>query len=481
MRIICRFIVVSVWALFIIITKSQAQCDDISKIEKTFYVSSSIGNDKNDGLTKRSPKQHISAIGQKENIHILLKRGDVFFEQIQGYTNCIIEDYGRGDKPVICGFKVLINTMAWENVGKQLWKLDLSKTSNFDGNIEKTPNKSFNNIGFIYNFLNDKIYGCNVSEVDLLKNEMDFYTTSFYPDTDMKQHSFTSIVVKSSSHPAELGHLCFSVCKTGITEMTNCIIRRIAISGFGKNGMSVLNNCIVDDCQIDLIGGSLLLTSNNWVRFGNGIELWYNDCNNIITNCLISRTYDCATTIQANGKINSNPHNNHFKNNRIYKCRQAFEHFLNPSNAFKAEYEDCDFSYNICYLMGDNEFNSPEARDCNILSYEKENRAISIKNNIFFGANHIFGTGITDGMTRNLVYIYSGQYLYLNHKVLTKIDASTEDNVKIGMYREIVPDNSKIVVLKRNSLRAKRIDRRIRSKVGWKKVDLKLERIIQRQ
>ena len=46
--------------------------------EKDIYVSSSIGDDSNPG-TKDKPLKSISAVPYKSNVHIYLKRGDIFF------------------------------------------------------------------------------------------------------------------------------------------------------------------------------------------------------------------------------------------------------------------------------------------------------------------------------------------------------------------------------------------------------------------
>lgn len=36
-------------------------------------------------------------------------------------------------------------------------------------------------------------------------------------------------------------------------------------------------------------------------------------------------------------------------------------------------------------MMGENQFDSPETRDANILSYEKTNKSLKISDNIFMG------------------------------------------------------------------------------------------------
>lgn len=440
-------------------------------------MSSSEGSDENDGLTDQNPKRDLSGI-PKENVTILLKCGDVFWGGISGYKNCTLSSYGKGERPVICGFKVLVNTSAWNDEGYGLWSIDLCRSEDFRGNVEKKFDTTFNNIGFIYDPSNDRLFGRNVDALESMRDEMDFFTTSYYSKEDIEAHPFGIVTVKSARNPSELGNLCFPAAQYGVDRMTNCTIKGIAIVGFSLFGMVHLTGCYVEDCQIDMIGGAVQIGHNTRTRYGNGIELWYQYCDNTIINNLISRTYDCALTIQASGDIKSNPRNNHFVNNRIYKCRQAFEHFMNSSNGALIQYENCEFSGNTCYLMGDNEFDCPEGRDCNILSYENKAKPITISNNVFFGGNHLDGTGLDEGMENNTVFLYVDQYLHTIHWHSNKNTILSQSEDSVERYRIVAKDASRIVILTRGSVRANWIERRIRRKVSWKPVNLHLESII---
>ena len=444
---------------------------------QTYYVSSTQGTNDNDGLTEQTPKHDLQGV-PKEGATILLKRGDVFWGGIAGYKNCSISTYGEGDRPVICGFKVLANPNAWKAEGAGLWSLDLNNTKDFCGNVDKKADATFNNIGFIYDAVHDKLYGRNVMHPDSLKYEMDFFTSTYFSREDVKEHPFGKVLVKSTKNPAEMGNLCFPAAQYGVDRMTDCTIQGIAVVGFSLFGMVHLSGCTVEDCQIDMIGGAVFVGYSKHCRYGNGIELGYRYCYNTISNCLISRTYDCATTIQSSGEILSNPRNNHFVGNRIYKCRQAFEHFMNPLDGSLVEYENCEFSNNVCYLMGQNEFDSPHPYDCNILSYENKAKPIRIANNTFFGANYLDGNGIAEGMTGNKVYIYEDQYIYTRHWLKDKRTILSRDDKAMEKYRAIASDDSKIVILRRGSLKARVIERKIKRKVGWKPAELHLERIL---
>ena len=441
----------------------------------TYYVSSTMGSNDNDGLTDQTPKKDFSGI-PKNDVTIRLRCGDVFWGGLSGYTDCRISSYGRGARPVLCGFKVLVNPGAWREAGDGLWQLDLSDKADFEGNTG-FDSPTVNNIGFIYDASADRLYGRNVVYADSLRREMEFCTSSHFSAKEVEAHPFRTVTVKRSGNPSELGLLCFPMYQSGIEKMVRCEIEGIAVVGFSLMGMHQLYDCTVTNCQIDLIGGGIQVGFGSLARLGNGVELWDGCCGNTVTECLISRTYDCAATIQANGAVKSDPYNNLFVNNRIYRCRQAFEHFINPADGSARMYFNCSFSDNVCYEMGENEFGCPEARDCNILSYENDAKSISIKDNVFFGANHLDGTGIAEGMSGNTVYIFRDQYLYTRHWHRDKKTIISGDDGSVRSYRDISFDNSRIVVLRRGSLRARMVGNRIRRQVGWSPVNLHLERL----
>ena len=457
---------------------AMAQGADASKIETTYYVSSSKGDDGNDGLSESSPKQHISSVGVRKNARIRLKRGDVFFEQMIGYNNCVIEDYGRGQKPVLCGFKVLMNPQAWTcDEQEGLWKIDLTEEKNFAGCLHgNVKDDRINNIGFIYDPNKDKVYGSRVKEMkDLNEDGQFFLTNQFVPDS-VKNDTFRWLRWKYDGDPRHIKHLCFPMWLIAVKDLNNCEVRNIAIVGFNF-GVVTCNGTVVDNCQIDLIGGSVQLGYQYWVRYGNGIEFSWGNHDDLVTNCLISRTYDCGTTIQSSGNFTGSPRNIHFRGNRFYHCRQAFEFFLNAKNDYKPQYEHCSFTNNVCYEMGENEFSTHQLRDANLLSYDGSVKSVEISGNTFFGAPYFCGAVYPIGLHGNTVYLYEGQYLYNYHGKRTLPIVIAKGADEIAAYRKQSSDDSQITIMKENSRFAKRMGRKIRKQVRWKAVDLKLEKL----
>lgn len=449
----------------------------------TYYVSSSTGNDKNDGLSALSAKQHIYSVPAKESARVRLKCNDVFFERVFGYKNSIIESYGYGDRPVICGFKILKDTNAWVLAGNNIWVLDLSDETKFDGySVSVCSNKTVvNNVGLIYNSKSDKVYGHLVCSKDSLKDSGDFYTTELQTQSFFIKQPISKLYWKIDVDPRDLGRLAFSMYDVGIKSMKSCTIRDIAVAGFSIHGVTGCNDCLIENCQIDLIGGAMFVREKApWCRYGNGIEFWSSCNDNYVTRCIISRTFDCATTIQGNPTSKVIVKNIHFIGNRMYHCRQAFEHFLNDQGQeFGSAYENCSFERNVAYEMGYNEFSSPEPRDCNILSYETKRKSIDICDNIFFGGNHMYGSWMNSGNQKNKVYLYSDQYLFHTHwktgfKPLLSGNSSSNQ-----AFVNLTADNTEFIVVNRSSLKTRLIKRRILKQVNWKPVGA-LRKYIQR-
>ena len=417
----------------------------------TFYVSSSKGNDKNSGASPQSPRQSISSINTKENVIILLKRGDVFFENIHGYKKTIISSYGSGDKPILCGFKILKNSDAWMQVSDSVWCLDLKNESNFEGYLsDRCKNKkTINNVGFIYSPKTDHLYGHLVPCLKDLQDE-DFFTSDVYKPKQIQADTFKFLYWKTGKNPRDFPCLCFSMFEHGVSNMDSCQISNISIVGFSGHGICNSTNLIVDSCHIDLIGGAVFLKERWWSRYGNGVEFWAdeNTRNCYVRNCIVSRTYDCGMTIQYSGKENSYVHNIHFIGNKLYHCRQAFEYFINSSNSSSIlKYEDCEFSKNICLEMGLNEFNSPEQRDASILCYDNEIRVLNISYNFFYGSSYYCGQVRPVGMKNNTVYIYRGQYLNNYHAKRNYPAIIAEDKESIKKYKLWSGDNSRIHII----------------------------------
>lgn len=463
-------------------------------MEKTYakevYISSSEGSDTNDG-TIDAPRKTIWGLPDKyhDSTKIYLKRGDVFFDCFRGFKNSYIGAYGDGDKPIICGFRVLSNPNAWEKVDgtNSIWKIDLTKNENFKGFVYTAKRDSTSilndkgnlvyDIGCIYNPKTDSIFGNIVSSMDSLKRDGQIFTTSYHLEDDILKHPFGIVYLRLSYNPAVLGVLCFSTYKIGFGTMLNCIIEDIAAVGFAVAGAgSGLNNSTIRNCTFDIIGGAVHPNyKNKWVRYGNGIEVWADVASDVtVEGCTFSRTYDTATTIQGNVP-GANPNKIKFIGNKITHCRQAFEYFLHFKRPLDFKFIDCEFSYNTSYMAGQNGFGCPETRDANILSSDTITPPIPIRNNLFYGADYMFSPKPNPLMSDNNVYLYPGQYIIDNGRAFLYGDCDTVPANSVPKYRDMNPtDNSNFTVVVPGSELDKKMRAKIEKIIGRKPPKLKL-------
>ena len=431
---------------------------DESKIATVVYVSSSAGDDSNDGSMK-SPLKTFAKI-PKENARILLKKGDVFYEPLSGLSNCVVDSYGKGSKyPVICGLKLLKNPDAWEDMGNGVWRLDMNKTENFYGrNLEITKgNYQLNNLGALYDAASDTLYGHKVKKLEMLEKDWDITTGEIYKPEDVNAESYRWLYVKHDKNPssdgAELGILTYG---NGVSGIKNCTVRNIAIKGFGRHGLTGSFGGKIENVKIDLIGGSTQVGYRTWVRLGNGIEFWISGSpssnnRNHVSGCTISRTYDCGSTIQGiveKGEIVASDIT--FTGNKFYRCRQAFEHFLSNRSNGRSEYINCHFEGNFAWEMGENEFSTPEPRDNNFLTYDNKRKGMIIKNNVCYGSGIYAGTrGWAEHFGENTFYVEQGKhnllFVYPWNKQGIEIPSNSEADIQ--KYRETLGDTTSKIIL----------------------------------
>lgn len=431
---------------------------DESQISTVVYVSSSAGDDSNDGSMK-SPLKTFAKI-PKENARILLKKGDVFYEPLSGLSNCVVDSYGKGSKyPEICGLKLLKNPDAWEDMGNGVWRLDMNKTENFYGrNLEITKgNFQLNNLGALYDAASDTVYGHKVKKLEMLEKDWDITTGEIYKPKDIDAESYRWLYVKLGKNPssdgAKLGILTYG---NGVSGLKNCTVRNIAIKGFGRHGLTGSFGGKVENVKIDLIGGSTQVGYRTWVRLGNGIEFWISGSpssnnRNHVSGCTISCTYDCGSTIQGiveKGEIVASDIT--FTGNKFYRCRQAFEHFLSNRSNGRSEYINCHFEGNFAWEMGENEFSTPEPRDNNFLTYDNKRKGMIIKNNVCYGSGIYAGTrGWAEHFGENTFYVEQGKhnllFVYPWNKQGIEIPSNSEADIQ--KYRETLGDTTSKIIL----------------------------------
>ena len=107
--------------ILLLIMMFLSLCDFVGNkaLCRTICVSSSMGNDTNEG-NKQNPVQSIKRAVEKGDT-ILLKCGDIFYESVY-LSNCYLSFYDQGEFPIICGYK-RIQTTKWDHAGRNIWRI----------------------------------------------------------------------------------------------------------------------------------------------------------------------------------------------------------------------------------------------------------------------------------------------------------------------------------------------------------------------
>ena len=285
------------------------------------YVSSSIGNDANDGLSEEKPVKTVKRALElvSSGGAMLFKRGDIWRERFSLKNNITMTAYGEGDKPCFYGSPynaadASMWSLVYENkeTGALIWML--KDTSLMDvGTIILNDGESFA-MKEIPSSRGDKfvVRGNTGVEYDY-REQLDKNLEFFHAANSKLNSSGTYIDMNTATGPlyfrCDFGNpgkvfdsielnVRGSVIRCGSKNNT---IDNICIKYTGTHGISTgtLENLVVKNCEIGWIGGTIHNYNNGDVtRLGNGIEL-FGGCDGYrIENCYVYQCYDAGITHQ---------------------------------------------------------------------------------------------------------------------------------------------------------------------------------------
>ncbi len=304
-----------------------------------YYVSSSSGNDSNDGLTPETAWETINKVNSmtfKAGDGVFFKRGDTFrfVGSLSAQSGVTYSAYGNGAKPLF------------------MCSVDASGADNWiESSIEnvyiytKTPGGDDRDIGTII-FDGGRAWGVMVTA---MKNGYRLYNGPVFNGIDPIYDIKTSVFKGAESLQGNLefyhdrdNDILYLYCKNGNpSEVFTSIelldddpaillesddtrwahditIDNIAIYGasYGVSGQSV-KNITVQYCTFEWIGGNVQMGSFDFggdqvTRYGNAVESFGSCDNFIIRYNYASQVYDCCWTAQSTGASTMN-------NLQIYK------------------------------------------------------------------------------------------------------------------------------------------------------------------
>ena len=297
---------------------------EIKNTVKTYYVSADgtgkDGTDINDPISL----DVLNTKKIKSGDTILFKSGDIFFGSVDLQIFCtndkkiIISSYGTGDLPTISAYKYV--DKKWDKYSEGIYRIDILDESNYSGYNKKNPDAF--NIGFIEDDNGNKYYH-RKNSLDQLTEQYDFFC-------DGERYLY----FRSNQDPyRELGGLKLAVDIKLLILGSDMDISNLRLAVTGGHAIQALNtpvkNIKISNCVIEDIGGSCLNQKYN-LRYGNGIEFYSSDAQNVeITDTIIRNVYDVGFTIQGETGAGHNVfvHDNVFVNNsqdsEIWEGREA--------------------------------------------------------------------------------------------------------------------------------------------------------------
>ncbi len=310
-----------------------------------YYVSSSEGNDNNDGL---APDRAWASIAKVNSVSlnpgdaILFKRGDVWNRQgrLNSKANVTFSAYGEGPKPQFSWYVDASESSDWTAVGENLYVYSGAYQSNgntntgLPGSYLTSTDSDCDDVGNII-FDDDKGWGVKV----LKRNDVDYSvdlgtvptgfgtlthnSRPFADQKDLSQHlefyhnpeESRLYLYCEGGNPGDVFKNIKLVLKEylffGATAnvCSNVRVDNLSFKYAGCHAIS-LNGAVyytIQNCEIGFIGGSIQQyyfggsEATIPTRFGEGIQNW-GSCNDLkIQNNYIYQIYDGATSSQQSG------------------------------------------------------------------------------------------------------------------------------------------------------------------------------------
>ncbi len=360
---------------------------DFSKITGTiYYVSSSMGDDNNDGLSPEKPWKTAEKVSRmqsklKAGDAVLFKRGDMWRKGINTTGSMIAmttdgvtySAYGEGAKPLFYGSPESgTDPSKWILVEGtvNMWRyatpmVDVGEII-FDGDTDHA--KHSHRAAVDYNHQDGKFYvrKTNFGEEYNIKrhflNDLDFFHDN--PTGDFATRKGDIYLRCDDGNPAEVfdtiefiidGPIFGTANKSKDITVDNvcCKYAEGAVSG------SNVENLTVTNIEAGWLGGTIHYYSgpnvDGMIRLGNGIGNYGSADGFLTDNCYVYQVYDAGISPQfgiedENAKLS----NCTFTNNVVEKCIYSIEHFFSDSKSgmYERSCENFVIDGNILRMAG---------------------------------------------------------------------------------------------------------------------------------
>ncbi len=309
--------------------------------DAVYYVSSSTGNDGNDG---QSPATAWKTLAKANSVNtsgcaVLFKCGDTWRASTTENAALIAKSgvtygsYGSGAKPQILGSIYNYANRTWVSDGTNIWKTSIK---NRDNRVH-----SSDDVGLI---VFDGEIGTMKTEKSALSQNGDYFNHRWQDSEGGDGY----VYVYADENPAskwsdiEIGQKMPVVAIGG----NNVTLNNLSVKYGGEHGISGggLINIAVSNCEVNYIGGSF----NSEVRFGNGIQFGQGGSNLRVKNCYVTNVFDSCITFQSWGDTVKNWSSINFSNNLMTDSFMGIEWFAQETSVIDNIY----FTNNMMRNMG---------------------------------------------------------------------------------------------------------------------------------
>ena len=241
----------------------------------TYYVSSSTGNDGNNGTSISSPWQTLEKVklfNFSPGDQILLKKGDVWYEPLKVYSSgsdfqrITFSSYGSGNMPIVSVI-VSHNSLNWTSLGNHIWSTS---------DVPYDPKRLLKDGVELLDAAQDRVQELGTNIPDLVE---------WYYDDDthiLKMYSIDSPENHDIKFSSELSAL-------SIADEHNLNIQNIEFKG-GYSTCAALTSCTNTDVTDCIFGENANFGVRMGVYIENGVSFGLSD-NIVINNCLIDSKY----------------------------------------------------------------------------------------------------------------------------------------------------------------------------------------------
>ncbi|MBQ7822245.1 MAG: hypothetical protein IJ391_08195 [Clostridia bacterium] len=349
-----------------IVEKIKNSPTSITVTGTTYYVSNN-GNDNRDGKTPETAWKTLDRVSrQKYNSGdaVLFERGGLWRGSIGMAVGVTYSAYGEGEKPRFYGSVNASGAESWSATRyPNVWVYNEKITSSKDvGQVVFNGGEAWG-IKAIKNQ-----HGSHV-DIGTVSNGIDTFGTSsykFYDQRDLRYnlqyyHNWVDarlyIYCEYGNPGAYFDDIEIALKMDGFYSTSRGVtIDNLCFRYYGRHAISMSNaqNCTIQNCVFEYIGGSMQYTNGtNFVRLGNAVQNWGSCDGFYIRDCYATQIYDCCWTSQWSGADAALS----MKNVEVSGCvakysNTGLEFWLGSSVNGDHKYENVDLHHNYTFYGG---------------------------------------------------------------------------------------------------------------------------------